>query len=181
MDPSNFELLEKNTVLVKSLEEKIQKFEKDRMEIISSIEKLNEIGLEENKRAFNHVNIHLKQFLSYFLPNTDILISPEFEIRVKIGNWKNSLSELSGGQKSLIALCLIFSMLTFKPAPFYIFDEIDAALDLNYTQAIGEIIKNEFKGAQFIVISLKNNMFDYANKIFKVFLQDHRSRINQVK
>lgn len=181
MDPSNFELLEKNILQVQTLEEKINKLEKDRQEILTNIEKLNEIGMSENLRAFAHINKQIKQFLQYFLPNTDILITPEFEIRVKIGNWKNSLSELSGGQKSLIALCLMFSMLTFRPAPFYIFDEIDAALDLNYTQAIGEIIKNEFKGAQFIVISLKNNMFDYANKIFKVFIQDHRSKISQIK
>lgn len=123
-------------------------------------------------KAFDHINKQIKQFLQYFLPNTDFLISPDFEIKVKIGNWKNSLSELSDGQKSLIALCLMFSMLKFRPAPFYIFDEIDAALELNYTQAIGEMIKNEFKGAQFIVISLKNNMFDYANRIFRVYIED---------
>lgn len=181
MNPTNFELLEKNTLLVQTLEEKIQKLEKDRKEIIESIETLNTIGLNENKKAFDHVNKHVKIFLQYFLPNTDIVITNDFEIKVKIGNWKNSLSELSGGQKSLIALCLIFSMLTFRPAPFYIFDEIDAALDLNYTQSIGEIIKNEFKGAQFIVISLKNNMFDSAQKIFKVVIQDHRPRIIAVK
>lgn len=181
MDPNNFELLEKNIIQVQSLEEKIAKLEKDRQEILKNIEKLNEIGISENLKAFNHINKQIKLFLNYFLPNTDIIISPDFEIKVKIGNWKNSLSELSGGQKSLIALCLMFSMLTFRPAPFYIFDEIDAALDLNYTQAIGEIIKNEFKGAQFIVISLKNNMFDYANRIFKVYIQDHRSKILQLK
>lgn len=181
MDPKNYELLEKNVAAVQDLEEKIKKLEKDRDEIHRSIERLNEIGMKENQRAFDHVNSTLKTFLGYFLKNSDVMISKDFEIRVKIGSWKNSLQELSGGQKSLIALCLIFSMLTFKPAPFYIFDEIDAALDLNYTQAIGEIIQKEFHGAQFIVISLKNNMFDNANKIFKVFMQDHKSKIMQIK
>ncbi|KAM0681414.1 Structural maintenance of chromosomes protein 2 [Glugoides intestinalis] len=181
MDPKNYELLEKNVAAVQDLEEKIRKLEKDRDEIHRSIEILNEIGMKENQRAFDHVNNTLRTFLGYFLKNSDVMISSDFEIRVKVGTWKNSLQELSGGQKSLIALCLIFSMLTFKPAPFYIFDEIDAALDLNYTQAIGEIIQKEFHGAQFIVISLKNNMFDNANKIFQVFMQDHKSKIMQIK
>ncbi|ELA41651.1 uncharacterized protein VICG_01284 [Vittaforma corneae ATCC 50505] len=181
MDPSNFELLEKNAAAVQDLEEKIRKLESDKIEILKSIERLNEMGVKENQRAFEHINKTLRTFLGYFLKNSDVFISPEFEIKVKVGNWKNSLSELSGGQKSLIALCLIFSMLTFKPAPFYIFDEIDAALDLNYTQSIGEIIQKEFHGAQFIVVSLKNNMFDNANRIFKVFIQDHRSKVCQIK
>lgn len=51
--------------------------------------------------------------------------------------WKDSLSELSGGQRSLLALSLILSLLLFKPAPMYILDEIDAALDLSHTQNIG--------------------------------------------
>lgn len=181
MDPSNFELLEKNAAAVQDLEEKIRKLESDKIEILRSIERLNEMGVKENQRAFEHINKTLRVFLGYFLKNSDACISPEFEIRVKVGSWKNSLSELSGGQKSLIALCLIFSMLTFKPAPFYIFDEIDAALDLNYTQSIGEIIQKEFHGAQFIVVSLKNNMFDNANRIFRVFIQDHRSKVCQIK
>lgn len=181
MDPSIFELLEKNAAAVQNLEEKIRKLENDKVEILKCIERLNEIGLKENNRAFEHINSTLGRFLGYFLKNSDAMISPEFEIRVKIGTWKNSLSELSGGQKSLVALCLIFSMLTYKPAPFYIFDEIDAALDLNYTQSIGEIIRKEFRGAQFIVVSLKNNMFDNANKIFRVFIQDQRSKVCLIK
>lgn len=181
MDPSNFELLEKNEMDIQFLEEKILKLEKDKFEIIKSIEDLTDMSVKENKKAFEHINSTLRKFLGYFLQNSDIYITEGYEIKVKIGNWKNSLSELSGGQRSLIALCLIFSMLTFKPAPFYIFDEIDAALDLNYTQSIGEIIKKEFHGAQFIVVSLKNNMFDNANRIFKVFIQDHKSKVCQVK
>ncbi|EOB12876.1 Structural maintenance of chromosomes protein 2 [Nosema bombycis CQ1] len=116
-------------------------------------------------------------------PNINTPKTPNinYELKVKIGNWKDSLLELSGGQRSLVALCLIFSMLTYKPAPFYIFDEIDAALDLNYTQSIGEIIKKEFDSAQFIVISLKNGMYDNANSVFKVFIKNGKSSIAQIK
>lgn len=51
---------------------------------------------------------------------------------------KSSLGELSGGQRSLLALALVLALLKYKPAPLYILDEIDAALDLSHTQRIGE-------------------------------------------
>ena len=51
------------------------------------------------------------------------------------------MSELSGGQRSLVALSLILAMLLLKPAPIYILDEVDAALDLSHTQNIGSMLK----------------------------------------
>ena len=51
---------------------------------------------------------------------------------MKVGfqdNWKESLTELSGGQRSLLALSFILALLKYKPAPLYILDEIDSALD----------------------------------------------------
>jgi structural maintenance of chromosome 2 len=69
--------------------------------------------------------------------------------------------------RSLIALSLIMALLQFKPAPMYILDEVDAALDLSHTQNIGRLIKTRFKGSQFIVVSLKDGMFQNANRIFK--------------
>ena len=71
------------------------------------------------------------------------------------GSWKESLLELSGGQRSLVALALVLSLCMFKPAPFYILDEVDAALDLSHTQNMGVIIKQRFKGTQFVCVSLK--------------------------
>lgn len=49
----------------------------------------------------------------------------------------------------------------------YILDEVDAALDLSHTQNIGRLIKTRFKGSQFIVVSLKDGMFQNANRIFR--------------
>ena len=58
-------------------------------------------------------------------------MSAGLEVRVAFGGvWKESLSELSGGQKSLLALSLILAMLLFKPAPIYILDEVSVGWDL---------------------------------------------------
>jgi len=90
------------------------------------------------------------------------------DIRVAFGGVeKESLSELSGGQRSLLALSLILALLKYKPAPMYILDEIDAALDLSHTQNIGHVLKTHFGEAQFIVVSLKEGMFNNANVLFR--------------
>ena len=69
--------------------------------------------------------------------------------------WKENLGELSGGQRSLVALSLILAMLLLKPAPIYILDEVDAALDLSHTQNIGTMLKQQFQKSQFVIVSLK--------------------------
>lgn len=70
-------------------------------------------------------------------------------MKVAFGSiWKDSLGELSGGQRSLVALSFILAMLLFKPAPLYILDEVDAALDLSHTQNIGQMLKAHFTHSQ---------------------------------
>ena len=54
-----------------------------------------------------------------------------------------------------------------QPAPIYILDEVDAALDLSHTQNIGRMIRTHFPQSQFIVVSLKEGMFNNANVIFR--------------
>merc|ERR1712139_260490 len=95
------------------------------------------------------------------------------------GVWKESLTELSGGQRSLVALSLILSLLLFKPAPLYILDEIDAALDLSHTQNIGQMLKAHFKQSQFVVVSLKEVMFNNANVLFKTAFIDGVSTVRR--
>merc|ERR1711907_97067 len=100
------------------------------------------------------------------------------EIKVAFnGVWKDSLSELSGGQRSLVALSLVLALLLFKPAPMYVMDEIDAALDLSHTQNIGQMIKTHFSQSQFVVVSLKEGMFNNANVIFRTRFVDGVSAV----
>jgi len=102
------------------------------------------------------------------------------ELKVAFNNhWKKSLSELSGGQRSLLALSLILALLKYKPAPFYILDEIDAALDLSHTQNLGIMIKDHFPQSQFIVVSLKDGMFNNANVLFQVQFIDGASKVER--
>lgn len=102
------------------------------------------------------------------------------QVRVSFGGvWKESLTELSGGQRSLLALSLILSLLLFKPAPMYILDEVDAALDLSHTQNIGQMIRSHFSHSQFIVVSLKEGMFNNANVVFRTKFVDGVSTVTR--
>ena len=105
-------------------------------------------------------------------------ISSGLEVKVQLGGlWKQSLVELSGGQRSLVALSLILSLLRYKPAPMYILDEIDSALDPDNTQNIGHTFRTRFKESQFIVISLKEGMFSNASVIFNARLREGASSV----
>ena len=89
----------------------------------------------------------------------------------------NPLAPL-GSTRSLIALSLILALLQFKPAPMYILDEVDAALDLSHTQNIGRLIKTRFQGSQFIVVSLKDGMFQNANRVFRTRFSEGTSVVS---
>ena len=92
---------------------------------------------------------------------------------------KESLSELSGGQRSLLALSFLLALLSYRPAPFYIFDEIDAALDVSHTENFGILISEQFPMSQFIVISLKDEFFNNSNVLYKTSLKDGQSQIER--
>ena len=79
----------------------------------------------------------------------------------------------------MIALSLVLAMLLFKPAPMYILDEVDAALDLSHTQNIGVMLRAHFKASQFIVVSLKEGMFNNANVVFRTKFVDGVSTVTR--
>ncbi|CAH8560387.1 unnamed protein product [Heterobilharzia americana] len=153
----------------------------DKQKIQSVIDDLDKRKEQVLMSAYNTVNEEFNNIFGTLLPRSRARLSPPekltvldgLEIKVAFGDvWKDSLAELSGGQRSLAALSLILALLRFKPAPLYILDEVDAALDLSHTQNIGQLIKNHFQHSQFIVVSLKDGMFNNANVLFKTKFTD---------
>ncbi|XP_031107069.1 structural maintenance of chromosomes protein 2-1-like [Ipomoea triloba] len=162
--------------------------ENDKSKIKKVIEELDEKKKETLKVTWEKVNSDFGSIFSTLLPGTSAKLDPPeggsfldgLEVRVAFGSvWKQSLSELSGGQRSLLALSLILALLLFKPAPLYILDEVDAALDLSHTQNIGRMIKAHFPHSQFIVVSLKEGMFNNANVLFRTKFVDGVSTVQR--
>lgn len=69
----------------------------------------------------------------------------------------------------------------FRPAPLYILDEVDAALDMSHTQNIGRMIKEHFPESQFIIVSLKEGMFNHANVLFRTRFLDGVSSVTRTQ
>lgn len=67
------------------------------------------------------------------------------------------MNQLSGGQKSLVALALIFAIQKCDPAPFYLFDEIDQALDAQHRKAVADMIHELSSDAQFITTTFRQH------------------------
>ncbi|XP_065833920.1 structural maintenance of chromosomes protein 2-like [Oscarella lobularis] len=160
----------------------------DKTKIEDVIHELDKKKEEALQKAHAQVNKDFGSIFSTLLPGTQAKLSPPeglsvldgLEVKVAFGDvWKENLTELSGGQRSLVALSLILSLLLFKPAPIYILDEVDAALDLSHTQNIGQMLKNHFQRSQFIVVSLKEGMFQNANVLFKTKFVDGVSTVTR--
>ncbi|CAL8464327.1 g3862 [Coccomyxa elongata] len=104
------------------------------------------------------------------------------KVKVSFGSGENLvMKQLSGGQKTLVALALIFAIQRCDPAPFYLFDEIDAALDPQYRTTVARMLgrqaHDETNPAQFIVTTFHSQIIQEADKIYGV---SHSNRISRV-
>lgn len=181
-----------------SLKKMLKTVTDDRQKILQTIDTLDALKLDALVKTWKHVNEYASSHLmrayrdfgmifEELLPGAscrlDLLdrdsIGAGLEVKVALGGiWKASLTELSGGQRSVVALALILALLQASPAPFYILDEVDAALDLSHTQNIGKILRSErFAASQFIVVSLKEGMFDNANVLYRTQYRDGVSSV----
>lgn len=100
-----------------------------------------------------------------------------------IGSGEEQLmQQLSGGQKTVVALSLIFAIQKCDPAPFYLLDEIDSALDPTYRKAIAELIQqqSENENIQFIVTTFKTELVHIANQHFGIKFQNKVSQISPI-
>uniref|UniRef100_A0A7E4ZS38 Structural maintenance of chromosomes protein n=1 Tax=Panagrellus redivivus TaxID=6233 RepID=A0A7E4ZS38_PANRE len=90
------------------------------------------------------------------------------------------LNHLSGGQKTLVALALIFAIQKCDPAPFYLFDEIDAALDPEKRHAVARLIDEFSTNAQFIATTFRPEMLQYADRCYGVRFRNKISYVSPV-
>nr|CAB66811.1 hypothetical protein [Homo sapiens] len=91
-----------------------------------------------------------------------------FSVRPPKKSWKK-IFNLSGGEKTLSSLALVFALHHYKPTPLYFMDEIDAALDFKNVSIVAFYIYEQTKNAQFIIISLRNNMFEISDRLIGIY------------
>jgi ABC-type cobalamin/Fe3+-siderophores transport system ATPase subunit len=166
------------------------KIEKDRLIIEEIISRLDYKKKEILALAFKKINNSFKTIFNALIPLccAKILVIKNksekwigIKFKIFVNNIQKKSIELSGGQKSILALSFIFSLLVFKPAPFYILDEVDAALDLCYSKNVSRLIFQNFSFAQFIIISLKKQIILDAEVIFEIKKVNEASFVTRLK
>eukprot|EP00928_Gymnodinium_smaydae_P041575 TRINITY_DN28119_c0_g2_i1.p1 TRINITY_DN28119_c0_g2~~TRINITY_DN28119_c0_g2_i1.p1 ORF type:complete len:1256 (-),score=311.72 TRINITY_DN28119_c0_g2_i1:93-3728(-) len=91
-----------------------------------------------------------------------------------------SMGQLSGGQKTVVALSLIFAMQRLEPAPFYLLDEVDAALDASYRTALANLVAKTAEKSQVIYTTFRPEVLDKADRCYRVYQQNRASRIDAI-
>ncbi|CAE7282415.1 smc3 [Symbiodinium sp. CCMP2456] len=91
-----------------------------------------------------------------------------------------SMNQLSGGQKTVVALSLVFAIQRLEPAPFYLLDEVDAALDASYRTALANLIARTAKKSQVIMTTFRPESLDKADRCYRVYQRNRASRIDAV-
>lgn len=133
----------------------------------STFNKIKEAFNETFRKLFNGGRAELKLTDPSNILETGIDI-----IALPPGKKLQHISLLSGGEKTLTAIALLFSILKVRPVPFCILDEVEAALDEVNVDNFGKYLK-EFKGdTQFIIITHKKKTMEYADVLYGITMQE---------
>ena len=117
------------------------------------------------------------------LTNPDNILETGIDIKAEPpGKKLQSISLLSGGEKTFTAISLLFAILNIRPVPFCLFDEVEAALDDANVEAFGNYLNKYRNNTQFIIITHKKKTMEYADILYGITMQESGvSKIVSVK
>ncbi len=177
--------------LYDELAERRAKLEEDYQEILRFIDELENEKTKKFMTTFNSIAENFTQVFARLSPGGSaqlILDDPEhplmggITVRAKPrGKEVASLTAMSGGEKTITGLALIFAIQRYSPSAFYILDEIDAALDNANAYLVAKLIKEFSETSQFIIISLRDPTIRLADRLIGVTNQDGISKIVSVE
>lgn len=165
--------------------EKYEKILEEKKAVLDMILKIEEkrkevfFGtLDEIKKEFDDIFVKmLNGTASLELEQPDNLESGLLIKASPKGKTLLNIDAMSGGEKSLTALSFLFAIQKYRPAPFYILDEVDAALDKTNSKIVADMIKEFSKNAQFIIITHNDTTIKVADQVYGVSMFDAESKI----
>ena len=184
LEPVNMRALtEYDAVLERqnSYKEKVETLNNEKNEIKTRMNGYQGLKKETFLEAYHAINNNFKEVFeqisqgsgSLSLENEEDPFMGGLTFVANIRDKRNQkLAGMSGGEKSLTALAFVFAIQKYLPAPFYAFDEVDMHLDGPNVEKLAQIITNQSKTAQFIVVSLRKPMLDNADRMIGVTQKD---------
>jgi chromosome segregation protein len=146
-----------------------------------TITRINKISRTRFSETFAAVNACFKEVFTHIFPggrgelhltDENDLLETGVDIDIQIpGKRAQNISLLSGGEKSLAAIALIFAILMYRPTPFLVLDEVDAALDDANTNLFNRLIKEIANKSQIIMITHNKSTMEVADTLFGVTMQ----------
>lgn len=146
------------------------------------ISEMDNIMIERFKETFEKINEEFKNvFRKMFKGGNGILKLTEPEniletgidiLAVPPGKKLSSVGPLSGGEKTLTAISLLFAIMNVKTVPFCVLDEVEAALDEANVDAFGKYLQEYKENSQFILITHKKRTMEYADNLYGITMQE---------
>ncbi|MEO9869645.1 MAG: chromosome segregation protein SMC [Ekhidna sp.] len=173
------EIKERHTFIIDQKEDLL----KAKESLLTTISEIDEVAKETFMEAFQNIKDNfIKVFRTLFTEEDDcdlILTNPDQPLESTIdiiakpkGKRPLTINQLSGGEKTLTATSLLFSIYLIKPAPFCIFDEVDAPLDDANIDKFNEIIRKFSKESQFIIVTHNKRTMASTDVIYGVTMQE---------
>lgn len=155
------------------IKEIIQEIDKKKKKsFIKTLDAVNELFT----RNFSQVSRKGEVYLE--LEDKKEIFEGGLDIIIRVGRGKYfDVTSLSGGEKTMVALSLIFAIQEYKPYCFYIFDEIDAALDKHNSELLAGLIKRYMVSGQYIIVTHNDALIEAAPVLFGVSMQEGISKI----
>ena len=164
------------------LKEQIGDIEKSKSELLSIIQDLTASMSEKFMESFRKINEEFKvSFADFFgggkgeliLENPDDCLESPIEIKIQPpGKSVQNINLFSGGEKSLAAMALLFSVLKVTPSPFCIYDEVEAALDDVNVERFAKYMRKMTNKTQFISITHRRGTMEEADILYGVTMQE---------
>jgi chromosome segregation protein len=175
----------------RELSVRLNELEREKQAIVAFMDEIEAKKRKVFMNAFEKINISLKVYFAKLtgggeatlkLENTEEPFSGGIDMLVQFPNKPSIVvSGASGGERSVAAVAFIFSLKEFSPAAFYILDEVDAHLDAYHTTKLAEVLLEEAGKIQFIVISLRPEMVNKAQRVYGVYERNGISNVVTAK
>ena len=155
------------------LKEKIETLSHERQEIINRMNGYEQVKKDAFMTTYNNINSNFKELYHQLSGGEGSLILEDevnpfaggLDIEAKPGDKpKVKLKGLSGGEKSVAALALVFAIQKYMPAPFYALDEVDSALDPINIDKLANMINTQAKQIQFVVVTHRKPMIEVSDR-----------------